>query len=115
MSNYRSARLAGPRRATCLVLLIVTMASGFLWPDARPAQARGLWQVMDREAYMITADTRVVRTQYDLHNGSNLDAVPYRLGDWQGADEPITNQEVFPTLDADHIIHRRYTDVAGRA
>jgi len=86
-----------------------------LWPAASSVEARGLWQVMDREAYSITADTRIVRTRYDLHNGSNLDAVPYRLGAWQGADEAITNQETFPTLDADHVVHRRYTDSAGHA
>ncbi len=110
------ARLGGYRPASLRALLAIALAAGWLLlPDARPAEGRGLWQVMDREAYMITADTRVVRTQYDLRDGSNLDAVPYRLGDWHGADEAITNQETFPTLDADHVIHRRYTDGGGNA
>ena len=113
MSAHRRAlRPAALLRAPLLIALVATW---LLLPDAPAAQARGLWQVMDREAYMITADTRVVRTQYDLRNGDNLKAVPYRLGGWRGSDETITNQEVFPTLEADHLVHRRYADGEGHS
>ena len=105
-----------PLRITLVALLVALLAaSSLLFPAARPAEARGYWQVMDREAYMITADTRVVRTRYDLRNGRSLRAVPYRLGAWRGADEQITNLETFPTLEADHVVHRRYADDGGHA
>src|SRR5918912_3554300 len=72
------------------------------------APSTDIFYVMDREGYSRTEDTRLVRTTYDLHNGPNLTDFPMRVGDWVGQDLPITNQETFPTLDADYIVYRGY-------
>ena len=72
------------------------------------------WYVMDREGWLRTDDARLVLTTYDLRNGPNLAAVPLQLGDWTGQDLPVTNLETFPTLNADHLVYRGYTNSAGR-
>ncbi len=83
-----------------------------------PATAAGpsteVWYVMDREGWLRTDDARLVLTTYDLRNGPNLAAVPLQLGDWTGQDLPVTNLETFPTLNADHLVYRGYTNSAGR-
>jgi hypothetical protein len=81
---------------------------------ASEASSTEAWYVMDREGWLKTDDTRLVLTTYDLRNGPNLRAVPYRLGDWTGEDYPITNLETFPTLDAEQLVHRSYTGPHGR-
>lgn len=115
MHGARGRVSASQNSLTRILLAALVAATALLLPHPPTGEARGLWQVMDREAYMITGDTRVVRTQYNLRNGENLRAVPYQLGRWHGADETITNRETFPQLEADHLIHRRYTDDSGRA
>jgi hypothetical protein len=92
-------------------LLLLALAVGALgWPRVATAQAPSTdgYYVMDREAYLRTADTRLVRTTYDLRNGPNLAEFPMQVGDWVGQELPITNLETFPTLDADNIVYRGY-------
>lgn len=72
------------------------------------------WYVMDREGWIRTDDTRLVLTSYDLHNGPNLAAVPLTIGEWKGQDLVITNEETFPTLDAEQIVYRGYTNADGQ-
>lgn len=71
------------------------------------------WYVMDREAWSRTDDARLVLTTYDLRNGPNLRAVPMQIGTWTGKDLVITNEETFPTLDAEQIVYRGYTNPDG--
>ncbi|HLH22543.1 MAG TPA: exosortase-associated EpsI family protein [Chloroflexota bacterium] len=92
-------------------LLLMALAVGALGlPRTALAQlpTTDNYYVMDREAYSRTADTRLVRTTYDLEDGPNLLDFPLQLGDWVGQDLPITNEETFPTLDADYIVYRGY-------
>jgi hypothetical protein len=99
-----------PRLLTrTLVLLALTIGGlGLPRPAAAQAPSTEALYVMDREAYLRTTDTRLVRTTYDLRNGPNLAAFPMQLGDWVGQELPITNLETFPTLDADNIVYRGY-------
>ncbi|HZS01527.1 MAG TPA: exosortase-associated EpsI family protein [Chloroflexota bacterium] len=92
------------------LVLLALAVGGLAAPRAVVAQVptTDTYYVMDREAYLRTADTRLVRTTYDLENGPNLAAFPMQLGDWVGQDLPITNLETFPTLDADNIVYRGY-------
>ena len=92
-------------------LFLLALVAGVLGvPRVAVAQtpSTDVYYVMDREAYLRTADTRLVRTAYDLQNGPNLAAFPMQLGDWVGQELPITNLETFPTLDADNIVYRGY-------
>jgi hypothetical protein len=95
-------------------LLPLALLVGLLLPQARavvsadPPSSTEAWYDMDREAWMHTDDERLVRTKYDLHNGTNLDEIPPQLGPWTGRDVPIANEATFPTLDADHIVYRMY-------
>jgi hypothetical protein len=92
-------------------LFLLALAMGWLGLP-RVAVAQGpstdTYYVMDREAYLRTTDTRLVRTTYDLRNGPNLAQFPMQVGDWLGQELPITNLETFPTLDADNIVYRGY-------
>ncbi len=72
------------------------------------------WYVMDREGWIRTDDSRLVLTTYDLHDGPNLAAVPFQIGDWTGQDLVITNEETFPTLDAEQIVYRGYSRADGQ-
>jgi hypothetical protein len=78
------------------------------------APSTEVWYVMDREGWIRTADARLVLTTYDLRNGPNLGAVPLVFDNWVGEELPITNLETFPTLDAEHLVHRVYRAADGR-
>jgi hypothetical protein len=98
-----------PALTRALFLLALTLSAVGL---PRTAVAQGsstdTLYVMDREAYLRTTDTRMVRTTFDLRNGPNLAAFPMQVGDWVGQELPITNLETFPTLEADNIVYRGY-------
>ena len=95
---------------TRALFLLALAAGGLAVPRVAVAQgpSTDTLYVMDREAYLRTTDTRLVRTTYDLRNGPNLAAFPMQIGDWVGQELPITNLETFPTLDADNIVYRGY-------
>ena len=82
-----------------LLALGLPLATRALATADTPSSAEA-WYHMDREAWLRTADERLVLTAYDPRNGPNLDAVPLQLGAWTGRDQPITNLETFPTLDS---------------
>jgi EpsI family protein len=43
----------------------------------------------------------------------DLSALPHRLGEWSGADEPPPDDETLAILKADATLHRTYVDAAG--
>ena len=45
---------------------------------------------------------------YDLKNGPNLTALPFRFSNWVGRDADVSNEESLPTLGADNFLFRQY-------
>jgi hypothetical protein len=62
----------------------------------------------DREGWLRTPDEHVVEVAYDLKNGPNLSALPFRMSNWVGRDADVSNEESLPTLGADNFLFRQY-------
>jgi hypothetical protein len=101
-------------RSISILFVAATFAAAVPTVRALEPPSTSYWYVMDREAWSRTDDARLVLTTYDLRNGPNLSAVPMQIGNWAGKDLVITNEETFPTLDAEQIIYRGYTNPDGQ-
>jgi Protein of unknown function (DUF3485) len=101
-------------RSISILFVAATLTAAAPTARALEPPSTSYWYVMDREAWSRTDDARLVLTTYDLRNGPNLSAVPMQIGNWVGQDLVITNEETFPTLDAEQIVYRGYTNPDGQ-
>jgi len=98
------------------LLIVAVIAAGlFVWlPEMRQSSsAAPRTFVTDIDNWRQTDQQRLVQSQYDFTLGPNLEEFPLQLGQWEGADIPQSNLEVFILLEPEEYIYRRYKDQDG--